>query len=109
MRSVYDRSSMLLARALEKFGEASAEDKMDDGSVIRVKISKDEKLVVDFSGSADVHPGNLNATPAIVRSAVLYALRLWVRTDVPLNEGLLDQVEIVTEPGILDPPLNVRS
>ncbi|MDA7499085.1 hydantoinase B/oxoprolinase family protein, partial [Akkermansiaceae bacterium] len=105
MRSVYDRSSMLLARALDKFGEASAEDKMDDGSVIRVKISKDEKLVVDFSGSADVHPGNLNATPAIVRSAVLYALRLWVRTDVPLNEGLLDQVEIVTEPGILDPPL----
>ena len=105
MRSVYDRSSMLLARALEEFGEASAEDKMDDGSVIRVKISKDEKLVVDFSGSADVHPGNLNATPAIVRSAVLYALRLWVRTDVPLNEGLLDQVEIVTEPGILDPPL----
>ncbi|MDB4686615.1 hydantoinase B/oxoprolinase family protein [Akkermansiaceae bacterium] len=105
MRSVYGRSSMLLARALEEFGEASAEDKMDDGSVIRVKISKDEKLVVDFSGSADVHPGNLNATPAIVRSAVLYALRLWVRTDVPLNEGLLDQVEIVTEPGILDPPL----
>lgn len=105
MRGVYDRSSMLLARALEGFGEAGAEDKMDDGSVIRVKISKGEKLVVDFSGSADVHLGNLNATPAIVRSAVLYALRLWVRTDVPLNEGLLDQVEIVTESGILDPPL----
>jgi 5-oxoprolinase (ATP-hydrolysing) len=105
MRGVYDRSSMLLARALEEFGEASAEDQMDDGSVIRVKISKDEKLVVDFSGSADVHSGNLNATPAIVRSAVLYALRLWVRTDVPLNEGLLDQVEIVTDRGILDPPL----
>merc|ERR1711965_1030057 len=105
MRGVYDRSSMLLARALEEFEEASAEDQMDDGSVIRVKISKDEKLVVDFSGSADVHSGNLNATPAIVRSAVLYALRLWVRTDVPLNEGLLDQVEIVTDLGILDPPL----
>jgi 5-oxoprolinase (ATP-hydrolysing) len=105
MRGVYDRSSMLLARALEEFGEASAEDQMDDGSVIRVKISKDEKLVVDFSGSADVHSGNLNATPAIVRSAVLYALRLWVRKDVPLNEGLLDQVEIVTDRGILDPPL----
>jgi 5-oxoprolinase (ATP-hydrolysing) len=105
MRGVYERSSFLLAGALEGFGEASAQDTMDDGSVIRVRISKDKKLVVDFSGSADVHPGNLNATPAIVRSAVLYALRLWVRTDVPLNEGLLDQVEIVTESGILDPPL----
>jgi 5-oxoprolinase (ATP-hydrolysing) len=105
LRGVYERSAILLARAIEGFGETSAEDKMDDGSIIRVKISKNEKLVVDFSGSADVHPGNLNATPAIVRSAVLYALRLWVRTDVPLNEGLLDEVEIVTESGILDPPL----
>jgi 5-oxoprolinase (ATP-hydrolysing) len=105
MRGVYERSAILLARAIEGFWETSAEDKMDDGSIIRVKISKNEKLVVDFSGSADVHPGNLNATPAIVRSAVLYALRLWVRTDVPLNEGLLDKVEIVTESGILDPPL----
>ena len=105
LRGVYERSAILLARAIEGFGETSAEDKMDDGSIIRVKISKNEKLVVDFSGSADVHSGNLNATPAIVRSAVLYALRLWVRTDVPLNEGLLDEVEIVTESGILDPPL----
>ncbi len=105
MKSLYDRSSALLAGALEDFGEANAEDALDDGSVIRVRLSKREKLRVDFSGSADVHPGNLNATPAIIRSAVLYALRLWVRTDVPLNEGLLDQVEIITEPGILDPPL----
>ncbi|MEN8774209.1 MAG: hydantoinase B/oxoprolinase family protein [Akkermansiaceae bacterium] len=105
MNSLYARSSHLLAGALEGFSEVMAADSLDDGSVIRVRISKGEKLTVDFSGSADVHPGNLNATPAIVRSAVLYALRLWVRKDVPLNEGLLDQVEIVTEPGILDPPL----
>ena len=105
MNGLYGRSSVLLARALEGFAETSAEDKMDDGSLIRVKISKNEKLVVDFSGSAGVHSGNLNATPAIVRSAVLYALRLWVKTDIPLNEGLLDQVEIITESGILDPPL----
>lgn len=105
MKGVYDRSSLLLENILEGFEEVSAEDSMDDGSKIRVKISKDEKLVVNFCGSADVHPGNLNVTPAIVRSAVLYVLRLWVRSDVPLNEGLLDQVEIVTESGILDPPL----
>jgi len=83
----------------------TAEDSLDDGSVIRVRISKGEKLLVDFSGSAGVHPGNLNATPAIVRSAVLYALRLWVKTDIPLNEGLLDHVQIITETGILSPPL----
>ena len=105
MKSLYDRSADLLANALEELEETEGEDSLDDGSLIKVRISKAGKLMVDFTGSAGVHSGNLNATPAIVRSAVLYALRLWVKTDVPLNEGLLDQVEIVTEPGILDPPL----
>ena len=68
-------------------------------------ISSDEKLTVDFRGSASTHPGNLNATPAIVRSAVLYALRLWVGDDLPLNEGLLESVDIITEEGVLNPPL----
>jgi 5-oxoprolinase (ATP-hydrolysing) len=49
------------------------------------------------------HPGNLNATPAIVRSAVLYVLRLWVAEDLPLNEGLLSGVEIRIPRGILNP------
>ena len=87
------------------FPEGEAQDVLDDGTTIRVRIKGGDRLVVDFSGSGAVHPGNLNATPAIVRSAVLYALRLWVATDVPLNEGLLDQVEIITEEGILNPPL----
>ena len=34
-------------------------------------------LRFDFSGSGRAHLGNLNATPAIVRSAVLYVLRVW--------------------------------
>ena len=105
MRALYERSRDLLAEAFEDFTPCEAEDLLDDGSVIRVRLSQGEKLKVDFSGSAKIHPGNLNATPAIVRSAVLYALRLWVGKDVPLNEGLLDQVEIVTEEGILNPPL----
>jgi len=82
-----------------------ASDALDDGSLIRVKISGTEKLLVDFTGSAGVHFGNLNATPAIVRSAVLYALRLWVDIDLPLNEGLLEHVEMTTPEGILNPPL----
>ena len=34
-------------------------------------------------------PGNLNAPPAVVRSAVLYVLRLLIAEPLPLNEGLL--------------------
>jgi 5-oxoprolinase (ATP-hydrolysing) len=57
----------------------------------------------DFTGSAAVHPGNLNATPAVVRSVVLYVLRLISAGDLPLNEGLLRDFEIVIPEGILNP------
>lgn len=106
MKSLFNRSSAILAEVLEGFSGASASDALDDGSLIKVGLSFDGgRLVVDFSGSAPTHPGNLNATPAIVRSAVLYALRLWVDKDIPLNEGLLEKVEIVTSFGILNPDL----
>ena len=51
-----------------------------------------------------MQPGNLNATPAIVRSAVLYVMRLLVRESLPLNEGLMRAVEIHLPEGLLNPP-----
>src|SRR5690606_14371253 len=43
----------------------------------------------------NVHPGNLNATPAIVRAVVMYIMRLLVNQPLPLNEGLLGPVKIL--------------
>lgn len=105
MRGLYERAADKLDQRLVGFFECGASDQMDDGSVIQVAMSFDERLRIDFTGSAGTHPGNLNAPPAIVRSAVLYALRLWIDEDIPLNEGLLERVEIITDEGILDPPL----
>ncbi len=64
----------------------------------------DGRGVVDFTGSAPVHPGNLNATPAVVRSVVLYAFRLLLDRPLPLNEGLLKTVRLEIPEGILNPP-----
>ncbi|MCB9675346.1 MAG: hydantoinase B/oxoprolinase family protein, partial [Alphaproteobacteria bacterium] len=62
-------------------------------------------LIVDFTGTGPPHAGNLNAPPAVVRAAVLYALRVLLDTDVPLNEGLLRRVRLVVpEPSLLSPP-----
>jgi 5-oxoprolinase (ATP-hydrolysing) len=58
---------------------------------------------VDFQGSGAVHPGNLNATPAVVTSALLYVLRLLVGRAVPLNEGLMRSVDLTLPHGILNP------
>jgi 5-oxoprolinase (ATP-hydrolysing) len=72
-----------------------AKEELDDGRRIEVAIRvHGDGLCIDFSGTSETHPGNLNATPAIVRSAVLYVLRILVEAPLPLNEGLLDRVRI---------------
>jgi 5-oxoprolinase (ATP-hydrolysing) len=70
---------------------------------VAIRIEGDEALF-DWSGTADVHAGNLNATPAVVRSAVLYLLRLLLDEPLPLNEGLMRAIELRIPPGILNPP-----
>jgi 5-oxoprolinase (ATP-hydrolysing) len=93
--------------ALATFGTRTfaAEERLDDGTPLRVRIAvREGRATIDFAGSGAVHPGNLNATPAIVRSVVLYVLRLMVREPLPLNEGLLEPVELRIPPGMLNPP-----
>ncbi|MCG6962880.1 MAG: hydantoinase B/oxoprolinase family protein [Acidobacteria bacterium] len=86
-------------------GVHRAEERLDDGTPLAVEVCVEgDHARVDFSGSGDVHPGNLNATPAIVTSVVLYVLRLLVAAPLPLNEGLLAPVELVIPVGLLDPP-----
>jgi 5-oxoprolinase (ATP-hydrolysing) len=86
------------------FTHASATQRLDDGWPISVTIHWDgQRLRIDFTGSGPVHPGSRNATTAVVRSAVLYALRLWLAEDLPLNEGVLEHVDLILPPGFLNP------
>ncbi len=78
---------------------------LDDGAPLCAAFTIDgDSAVLDFSGSASVHPGNLNATPAIVHSVTMYVMRLLVEEELPLNEGLLEPVEIRIPEGMLNPP-----
>jgi 5-oxoprolinase (ATP-hydrolysing) len=104
-----DRSLEALREHLVRFGdrEVTAEETLDDGTPIRVSIRcGDGRLAISFAGSGPVHPGNLNATPAILQSAVLYVLRLWTKSPVPLNEGLMRAVTIDLPEGFLNPPFD---
>ena len=107
MDALKARAEARLREALSRLPASryEAAESLDDGSPVQVAIRiSAEGAVVDFSGSADVHPGNLNAPPAVVRSAVLYVLRLLIAEPLPLNEGILRPVEIRIPPGMLDPP-----
>ncbi len=98
-----------MGEALRRLGDGVfvAREQLDDGTPLAVRIEvADGRATVDFAGSGPVHPGNLNATPAVVRSVVLYVLRLLVAEDLPLNEGLLDRVRLLVPEGILSPPFD---
>jgi 5-oxoprolinase (ATP-hydrolysing) len=84
-------------------------ERLDDGAVLNIKITRhQEKLTIDFSGSSHQHPGNLNATKAIVQSVVLYCLRLLVKKTLPMNEGLMEPVRLIVPPGLLNPDFSKK-
>jgi len=111
MRLLQTRSAEALGDTLIRVGSASlkAADALDDGTpvVVSCRVAPG-RVIVDFGGSGDVHPGNLNATPAITHSAVLYVLRLLAGRELPLNEGLLRDVRIIIPTGILSPSFSQR-
>jgi 5-oxoprolinase (ATP-hydrolysing) len=134
MQRLKDYSAEKLAIALsQRFTKKtfSATEKMDDGTILKVKISIknnlinskkgikqelinsekgiksdliNQKIIFDFTGSSGVHKGNLNATPAIVNSVVIYVLRLLITENIPLNEGFMKNVAlIIPKNSILNP------
>ncbi|WP_309398161.1 hydantoinase B/oxoprolinase family protein [Cerasicoccus maritimus] len=106
MQALLDFSAEALCAKLESFGSdvKTQISTLDDGSEIQVAmVWRDRVLSVDFSGTALRHPGNLNATPAITSSALIYVLRLLVREDIPLNEGLLAPVKLTLPRCFLNP------
>ncbi len=90
-------SLVALGHHLQDSGFVSGEaiETLDDGTEIRVAITcAGGRLGISFAGTTSTHPGSLNATPAIIQSAVLYVLRLWTQTRVPLNEGMMRSVTL---------------
>ena len=114
MAALKARAEERLRAALARLPARSytALERLDDGAPIAVRIDvgdvanigADPIVTVDFAGTAGVHPGNLNAPPAVVRSAILYVLRLLIAEPLPLNEGILRAVDVRIPPGMLNPP-----
>ena len=97
---VCERPLLRSTTAIEEF-----EDQLDDGTRVHVALEIDaERLRVDFSECSDQVAGNANTPRAVAVAAVLYVLRTLVGRPIPLNQGCLEPVEIVTRPGSLLQP-----
>jgi 5-oxoprolinase (ATP-hydrolysing) len=107
MGHVQDNAEESVRRVITRLRDASFEQKMDDGSVIRVKVTVDadtRSARIDFSGTSAELKTNLNAPSAVARAAVLYVFRCMVDDDIPLNEGCLKPLDIVIPAGSMLAP-----
>ncbi|MEI9892203.1 MAG: hydantoinase B/oxoprolinase family protein [Caulobacteraceae bacterium] len=99
MGHVQDNAAASVRLMLRSLPAQSAFDyEIDQGSVIRVKVSVDTEAgeaVVDFTGTSPQRPDNFNAPLPVTRAAVLYVLRVMVEDDIPMNAGCLRPVRIV--------------
>ena len=106
MAKIRERAASAIARRIDSIepGRHTAIETLDDGTRLSATIEVGGgKIRIDFNGTDPLHPGNFNATPAIVQSAVIYVVRLLVNEPVPLNEGLLEHVEISLHRCLLNP------
>ncbi|KAF8245224.1 hypothetical protein K440DRAFT_587359 [Wilcoxina mikolae CBS 423.85] len=74
-----------------------AEDFMDDGSPIRLKVEIDPdkgEAIFDFEGTGPEMYGNMNAPEAVTYSAIIYCLRSLISEDIPLNQGCLKPIHV---------------
>ena len=87
--------------------ERQATVQMDRQRRLTVAFSKPaaQRFRLDFSGSCPADRGNFNTPPAVVQSACLYVLRCLLASDVPLNDGLGRELELILPPqSIVNPP-----
>lgn len=103
MAGILSHSASVMRRRLQQVQQTEAEESLDDSSriVVALRHADEGRLIIDFSGTSGTHPKNLNATRAIVNSVVLYVLRVLLQEDLPLNEGLLEPVELILPEGTL--------
>lgn len=115
MKAIQENASQTIKKMLKQlaqhFGQANfvGEDLMDDGTLIKLKVSLDieqEKYVFDFDGTSPQVYGNLNAPEAVTYSAILYCLRCLVGEDIPLNQGCLQPLTVNIPKGSVLSPIN---
>ncbi|EPY52713.1 oxoprolinase [Schizosaccharomyces cryophilus OY26] len=103
MKAIQDNAESsvrkLLLKVRETFEEQDlyAEDFMDDGSRISLRITIDGKTgdaIFDFDGTTEEVYGNTNAPEAVTYSAIIYCLRVLVSENIPLNQGCLLPIKV---------------
>ncbi|MBM4202373.1 MAG: hydantoinase B/oxoprolinase family protein, partial [Gammaproteobacteria bacterium] len=104
MRHIKDHAEAAVRDVIDSLKDGDFAYPLDDGAVIRVRIAVDRttrSAIIDFTGTSEQQPDNLNAPAAVCRAAVLYVFRTLVRRDIPLNAGCLRPLNIIIPEGCM--------
>jgi 5-oxoprolinase (ATP-hydrolysing) len=107
MGHVQDNAAESVRRVLDALSDSSFEYEMDQGCSIRVKIAVDRErreATVDFTGTSPQREDNFNAPEPVTRAAVLYAFRVMVEGNIPMNAGCLRPIQLVIPKGSMLSP-----
>ncbi|MBI1245892.1 MAG: 5-oxoprolinase [Alphaproteobacteria bacterium] len=107
MGHVQDNAEEQVRRVLDVLKDGEFAYPMDDGSVVKVKVSIDHARrtgVLDFAGTSAQRPTNFNAPSAVCMAAVLYVFRTLVEDEIPMNAGVLKPLDVrIPEGSMLRP------
>jgi len=104
MRHVQDNAEESVRRVIDVLKDGEFAYEMDNGAVIRVKITIDRAsrgASIDFTGTSSQLDSNFNAPAAVTMSAVIYVFRTLVNDDIPLNAGCLKPLKVIIPDGCM--------
>ena len=104
MGHVQDNAEASVRRVIGVLQDGACEYALDNGAVIRVKITigaDRQSATIDFTGTSPQLPNNFNAPSAVCMAAVLYVFRTLVEEDIPLNAGCLKPLKVIIPEGCM--------
>ena len=104
MRHVQDNAEAAVRKAIDTLRDGEFHYPMDSGAAIRVAVRVDRatrSATIDFTGTSQQSAFNYNAPLAVCRAVVLYVFRTLSESEIPLNEGCLKPLTIITPEGTM--------
>jgi len=75
--------------------------------ILKIKVTlaiKEDRILVDFTGTDPQAQGSVNATRAVTMACVFFALKSSIDPDLPSSEGASRPIEVITPQGTLVNP-----
>ena len=100
------RAREAIARLPDGLYEAEDQLELAEDVPIRVAVTvAGDRIEIDFEGTSPAVAANVNAPLAVTRAACIFAVKVVLGVDVPVNHGLFSRLEISAPEGSL---LNAR-